>query len=46
MNRFQVLAQVYRHQRDGHMRIVHIVAGLVNRRIQAMPLNTYPVAVA
>lgn len=46
MNRFQVLAQVYRHQRDGHTCIVRIVAGLVNRRIRAVPLKTYPVAVA
>jgi hypothetical protein len=44
INRFQVLRQVYRHQREGHTRIVRIVAGLVNRRIQAVPLKTYVAA--
>lgn len=43
MNKFQVLAQVYRHQRDGHTQIVRVVAGLVNRKIQAVPLKTYSV---
>jgi hypothetical protein len=38
------LRQVYRHQREGHTRIVRIVAGLVNRRIQAVPLKTYVAA--
>jgi hypothetical protein len=41
MNRFQVLRQVYRHQRDEHTRIVRIVAGLVDRRIQEKPLKVY-----
>lgn len=44
MNKFQVLAQVYRHQRDGHTQIVRVVAGLVNRKIQVTPLKTYSVA--
>jgi hypothetical protein len=41
MNRFQVLSQVFRHSRTGHTRIVRIVAGLANRRIQVVPLKTY-----
>jgi hypothetical protein len=45
MNRFQVLRQVYRHQRAEHTRVVRIVAGLVNRRVQEKPLKAYgPVA--
>jgi len=44
MNKFQVLAQVYRHQRDEHSQIVRVVAGLVNRKIQVTPLKTYSVA--
>jgi len=44
MNKFQVLAQVYRHQKDGHSQIMRVVAGLVNRKIQATPLKTYSVA--
>lgn len=45
MNRPQVLAQVYRRRRDGHTRAVRIVGGLVNRRITAVPLKIYPMAV-
>lgn len=41
MNHFQVLAQVFRHSRQGHARLVRIVAGLVNRRIEVKPLKTY-----
>lgn len=41
MNRFQVLAQVFRHARSSHSQIVRIVAGLANRRIQVVPLKTY-----
>ena len=44
MNRFQVLVQVFRHSRTYHGRIVRIVAGLVNRRTQVMPLKTYATA--
>jgi len=44
MNRFQVLRQVYRHQRQGHTRLVRIVAGLVNRRIAQKPLKVYAAA--
>lgn len=41
MNQFQVLAQMYRHPREGHGAIVRVVAGLVNRRIAERPLKTY-----
>ena len=41
MNQFQVLAQRYRHPREGHGAIVRVVAGLVNRRIAERPLKTY-----
>ena len=44
MNKYQVLAQTYRHQKDGHTQIVRVVAGLVNRKIQATPLKAYAVA--
>lgn len=44
MNRFQVLRQVFRHQRDIHTQVVRIVAGLVNRQIRATPLKTYAAA--
>jgi len=46
MNRFQLLRQVYRHPREQHTRLVRIVAGLVNRRIQEKPLKVYAPAVA
>jgi len=46
MNRFQVLRQVYRHQRQEHTRLVRMVAGLVNRRIHEKPLKVYAAAVA
>lgn len=42
MNRFQVLAQVYRHSRKGHTRLVRIVAALANRRFAVKPLKIYP----
>lgn len=44
LNRFQVLVQVFRHQRDSHSQIVRIVASLANRRIQATPLKAYVTA--
>jgi hypothetical protein len=43
LNVFQVLAQVYRHAREGHTRTVRVVAMLVNRRIRERPLKSYPV---
>ena len=44
LNKFQVLVQVFRHRRAWHSQIIRVVAGLVNRRIQAKPLKTYAVA--
>jgi hypothetical protein len=44
LSRFQVLAQVFRHDRDRHREIVRIVAGLVNRQIEKVPLKSYAVA--
>ena len=44
MNQFQVLAQVFRHDRQRHGGLTRIVAGLVNRRIAKRPLKTYTVA--
>ena len=42
MNQFQVLAQVFRHARESHGRIVRVVGMLVNRRVQVRPLASYP----
>lgn len=44
LNQFHVLAQVYRHARAGHSRVVRGVAYLVDRRIRERPLKRYPVA--
>lgn len=44
LNKFQVLVQVFRHGRAWHSQLIRVVAGLVNRRIQAKPLKTYAVA--
>jgi len=44
VNRFEVLRQVYRHARENHTQIVRIVSGLVNRRIQSVPLKSYAAA--
>jgi len=44
LNRFQCLVQVFRHQRTHHSQIVRVVAGLVNRRIQNVPLKSYVTA--
>lgn len=44
LNQFQVLAQVYRHDRTGHSRVVRAVAYLVDRRIAERPLKSYPAA--
>lgn len=46
LNRFQVLAQVWRHDRNDHNQTVRVVAGLVNRRTQACPLKAYAYAAA
>lgn len=44
MNQFQALAQVYRHEREGHSRTVRVVAWLVTQRIRERPLKRYTVA--
>jgi transposase len=44
LNQFQVLAQVYRHAREGHSGVFRAVAYLVDRRIRERPLKSYPVA--
>lgn len=44
LNRYTVLRQVYRGFRSGHTRVVRVVAGLVNRRIEVVPLKTYDAA--
>ena len=42
LNKFQALVQIFRQPRASHPRIIRVVAGLVNRRIQVTPLKTYP----
>ena len=44
LNQFQVLAQVYRHAREGHSLVFRAIAYLVDRRIREQPLKRYPVA--
>jgi len=48
LNQFQVLAQVFRHDRAHHTHIVRVVAGIVNRRMERQPLKSYvsPIVVA
>lgn len=41
LNKFQILAQRFRHQLTKHSLIFRIVCGLVNRRIQLRPLKQY-----
>jgi len=41
LNKFQALAQVYRHDLASHAGIVRVVAWIVNRRIAVKPLKTY-----
>jgi transposase len=41
LNKFQILAQRFRHQLTRHSAIFRIVCGLVNRRIQLRPLKQY-----
>jgi len=41
LNKFQILAQRFRHQLTKHSAIFRIVCGLVNRRIQLHPLKQY-----
>ena len=44
LNRFQVLRQVFRSVLGQHSRVFRVVALLVDRRIAATPLKTYPAA--
>lgn len=44
MNSYTVLRQVWRGRRASHHRVVRVVGGLVNRRIDAAPLKRYPKA--
>jgi DDE superfamily endonuclease/Helix-turn-helix of DDE superfamily endonuclease len=44
MNSYTVLRQVWRGHRASHHRVVRVVGGLVNRRIDAVPLKRYPKA--
>jgi hypothetical protein len=44
LNNYTALRQVYRGSRDRHARVVRVVAVLVNRRIEVVPLKTYDVA--
>ena len=41
MNTFTALRQVWRGRRADHIRVVRAVTGLVNRRIDAVPLKRY-----
>jgi hypothetical protein len=41
LQKFQALAQTYRHDREKHTRTVRVVAGLVNRQIETSPLRAY-----
>jgi len=41
LNKFQILAQRFRHQLTKHSLIFRIVCGLINRRIQLRPLKLY-----
>lgn len=44
LSRYTVLRQVYRGSRPGHTRVVRVVAHLVNRRIEVVPLKSYDAA--
>jgi hypothetical protein len=41
LQKYQALAQVYRHDRNKHSRTVRVAAGLVNRQLQTSPLVCY-----
>lgn len=41
LNRFQVLKQVFRSAFRRHTQVIRVVAALVDRRVQAVPLKTY-----
>jgi len=44
LNKFQILAQRFRHQLTRHSAIFRVVCGFVNRRIQLRPLKQYTTA--
>lgn len=44
LNRFQVLAQRFRHSLGSHTRIIRIVCYLINRHLQLVPLKQYTTA--
>jgi hypothetical protein len=44
LTRYTVLRQVYRGSRCRHTRVVRVVAVLVNRRVEIVPLKTYDAA--
>jgi len=44
LNRYTVLRQVYRGDRSAHARVVRVVAMVVNRRIEVVPLKAYDAA--
>jgi DDE superfamily endonuclease/Helix-turn-helix of DDE superfamily endonuclease len=44
VNRYTVLRQVYRGSRSRHTRVVRVVAMVVNRRIEVVPLKVYGAA--
>jgi len=44
LNRYTVLRQVYRGRRSVHTRVVRVVAMVVNRRIESVPLKVYGAA--
>jgi hypothetical protein len=44
LNRYTALRQVYRGKRSGHTRVIRVVAMVVNRRIEIVPLKTYDAA--
>ena len=44
LNRFQVLRQTFRGKLGRHTRVFRVVALVVDRRIAATPLKTYPTA--
>jgi hypothetical protein len=41
LQKYQALAQTYRHDRTKHSRTMRVAAGLVNRQLQASPLVCY-----
>lgn len=43
LQKYQALAQLYRHDRDQHSRTIRVVALLINRQIAVRPLKDYSV---